>query len=191
MLMLTKSGVSVCLSSSWLRTISYNNTPVKLPTGNRGILPPFIGETVVVGTFNSFDAVLTSSHQAIYSEMHIGVDRVLYPSDFTISGTTIDIFVPGGCVALPNGKTLAYKNPPRPYGLVQGGRYLLFLTHAEPGDFYLLGDSIMIENGAARPNSPDAVNAVKASAWPFLGLSEDDLANKISTLLTLQHPSGR
>ncbi|MGI9073452.1 MAG: hypothetical protein ACR2JB_19570 [Bryobacteraceae bacterium] len=66
-------------------------------------------------------------------------------------------------------------------------RYVLFLRHVEPGDVYLLGDSIVIENGFARPNSPDGINAAKAGKWPFPHMKEDDLVRSLSKQLELQH----
>jgi hypothetical protein len=167
--------------------LSYNNPAPMLPTGRNGIIPLFPQETVVVGTFDYFDEVLTASHRAIYSEMHIGVDRAVYPKNSATLGRIIDIFEPGGSILLQNGNSISYKTGLRPYGLVPHTRYVLFLTHIEPGDFYLLGDSIAIENNVSRPNSPDAVNAVKAGKWPFLHMKEDDLVRSLSKQLQVQH----
>jgi hypothetical protein len=49
------------------------------------------------------------------------------------------------------------------------------LRHIKYGEFYLLGDSITISNGMARPNSADAVNAAKAGEWPFSSMDESPL----------------
>jgi hypothetical protein len=54
-------------------------------------------------------------------------------------------------------------------------RYVLLLRHIKYGEFYLLGDSITISNGMARPNSADAVNAAKAGEWPFSSMDESPL----------------
>jgi hypothetical protein len=137
--------------------------------------------------FSSFDEVLTQSHKAIYSKIHIAVDRVLFPSDSTALGTTIDILEAGGSILLDDGKPFSYKTTPRMYGLMPRGRYVLFLRHIDPGDFYLFTTSIAIENGVALPTSPDAVAATKAGDWPFLSMKEADVVDRLSMLLKSQH----
>jgi hypothetical protein len=119
--------------------------------------------------------------------MHIGVDRAVYPMSSATVGRIIDIIESGGSISLQDGHSISYKIAPRAYGLVPHTRYVLFLRHIEPGDFYLLGDSIAIENNVSRPNSPDALNAVKAGKWPFLHAKEDDLIKNLSKQLQLQH----
>jgi hypothetical protein len=180
-------GVGIPIEQLLENHFSYNNPDPKLPTGNFGIPPAFPDETVVVGTFDSFDEILTASHRAIYSEMHIGVDRAIYPTDSTAVGTVIDIIEPGGSISLQNGKSISFKTAPRPYGLLPHTRYVLFLRRIEPGDFYILGDSIAIENNVSRPNSPDALNAAKSGKWPFLYMKEDELVKSLSKKLQLQH----
>ncbi len=55
------------------------------------------------------------------------------------------------------------------------------------GNFYLLADSIAVNGGSARPNSPDAVDTARKGEWPFLALNENDLEDKVSKFAALQH----
>ena len=158
-----------------------------LPSGNWGIKPAFPDETVILGTFTSFDEVLTQSHQAIYSEMHISVQKVIFPQDSSLTiGSHIDVLTAGGSITTPAGTVLSFKAKSRPFGLIPNGRYFLFLRHVKSGDFYLTGDSISITTGVAWPNSPDAVQAAQAGQWQFSSLNESQVSERLSELLLLQ-----
>jgi hypothetical protein len=161
--------------------LSYSNHPEPgPPAGSDGIPPGLIQGTVVVGVFKDFDEILTPLHRAIYSEMHIAIDKVIHSAGSQALGKAIDVFEPGGSISLPNGMFISFMASPKCCGLTPRGRYVLFLKQVADGDFYLLGYSIVIEDGLARPNSPDAVNAVLAGNWPFLHMNEDALVKKLA-----------
>lgn len=179
-------GVGLPVEQLEDKNLAYSNPQEPLPTGRNGLITGYPGETVVVGIFDSFDEVLTQSHRAVYSEIHISVDHTVYPSTSPLLGKTIDILEPGGTVILQNGKAVSFKNAPRKYGLMPHSRYVLFLRHIESGDFYLLADSILIDNGIALPNTPDSLHAALAGQWPLLGLREDVVLDSIQKQLPKQ-----
>src|SRR5579875_40486 len=84
-------GVGMPIEQIEQKHLSYKFPNLPLPLGSSEIPAAFPHETVVIGTFSAFDPVLSKSHQTIYDEIHIAVDRALYPEDTTISGSTIDI----------------------------------------------------------------------------------------------------
>ena len=120
-----------------------------LPTGRNGLIPPYPDEVVIIGMFASYDEVLTQSHLAIYSEIHVSVEQSLFPSNFS-APAQLDIITSGGSVRISSGETLAFDNKPKPFGLEPNQRYVLFLRHVDEGDFYLLYDSIKLS--AALPS---------------------------------------
>lgn len=161
---------------------------IPLPTGVSAVPPPHPNELAAAGTFDSFDTVLTPSHQSIYSEMHIAVEKVMLCNFAPCPqpGSTVDVFVPGGTVSLSNGSKLSFLAGPRPYGLVPHHRYVLFLKHIAEGDFYLLDKSIDVTEGYASPNDPDDVVADQKGTWPFAQMNEPDLLNAVSEKLNAQ-----
>jgi hypothetical protein len=182
-------GFGITLEQFEERHLSYSFPNLPQPLGSSEMPPAFRDESVFVGTFDAFDAVLSKSHQTIYDEIHISVDRVLYPEASNPSGSMIDILAPGGTVLL-NGKTISFHTAPQEYGLRPGHRYVLFLEHVQKGDFYLLIDSISLENGIPHANSPVAARAVTGDKWAFADLSESALLARLSAeLKEQQHPN--
>ena len=82
-----------------------------------------------MGFSESFDVVLTKSHESIFSEMHIVVENVLLDTIHTGhvgSGTSSDVLTPGGSVKLPDSSVLAFHTQQHPFGLTPGVEYVLF-----------------------------------------------------------------
>ncbi|MBV8553818.1 MAG: hypothetical protein JOY54_21160 [Acidobacteriaceae bacterium] len=178
-------GLGVPLEQLEEQHLAYRFPNLPLLLGSSEIPAAFRDESVFVGTFDAFDPVLSKSHQTIYEEIHINVERVLYPEQSDLSGSMIDILVPGGTVLL-NGQTKSYHTAQQEYGLSPGHRYVLFVEYIPKGDFYLLRDSISLDSGTARPNSPAATSAATAGKWAFTGLSEPALLTRLSAELKKQ-----
>ncbi len=179
-------GLGIPIEQLEEKHLSYKFPNVPFAIGSSEIPPAFPGESVIVGSFDAFDTVLSKAHQTIYEEIHISVDRTLYPEESSLSGSVADILVPGGTVIL-NGKTVSYHTAPQEYGLTPGSCYVLFLQKIQNGDFYLLEDSISLVDGSAHPNSPAATEAVTGGKWAFAGLPESALLKRLSTDLKSQH----
>lgn len=148
-------------------------------------------ELVGVGSFDSFEAVLTPSHRSIYSEVHLRLETVMLCNfaSCPASGAVVDIFVPGGTVYMPDGEKRSFLAGPHPYGLSSHRGYVVFLKHITEGDFYLLDKSIDITTGYAVPNDPDDTIAQQRGTWPLREMSESEVVSAISEKLAVQKGS--
>jgi len=179
-------GLGLPIEQIQEKHLSYRFPNSYLSLGRSDLPPAFPAESVVVGTFDAFDPVLSKSHQTIYDEIHISVSQVLYPQESPLAGSVIDTLIPGGTVSL-NTQTLSYHTVAQEFGVMPGRRYVLFLRHIQNGDFYLLSDSISLDNGTANPNSPAAAQAAAAGKWAYAGLPESTLLTQLTTELSKQH----
>jgi len=136
-------------------------------------VPEFPNRTVLVAQFTDFEVVLSDSRSAIYTELHLSVERILDSSVSHSPGTTITAIVNGGTVKLAGGRVLQFHASPRAFVPVPGGRYIFFLRRVPEGEFYLIAKSIELRDGKALPNSADDVDRAEHGTWPFLDQEED------------------
>jgi hypothetical protein len=165
---------------------SYGGGVPDVAAGRDVVVPDLPGRTTVVAQFTSFDVVLSASRSAIYSEVHLSVERVLESPTPLSPGATITAVVNGGTLKLPGGRSLSYRAAPRPFVPVPGGRYLLFLRNVPDGDFYLIAKSIELRNGKALPNSAGDVARAEQGTWPFLDKDESQTLEEAARLLRSQ-----
>ena len=166
--------------------VGYGGGVADYGPGREEVVPDFPNRTVVVAQFAGFDVVLSGSRSAIYTEMHLSVERVLESPVTLFPGATITAVTNGGAVRLPNGRVLEFQTRPRAFVPVPGSRYLFVLRRMLEGDFYLITKSIELRDSKVLPNSKDDVARAEEGTWPFLDLDENHVVGEVNRLLLAQ-----
>ncbi len=178
-------GVGLPLDEMYGKRIGWGRD-LGVPVGLSAV-PIFHDRVVVVARFTGYDFVLTKSRCALYSEMYLGVERVLESGNADIGpGTRVTAIQIGGTVRLPSGRVLQHASRPRPFTIAPGHRYLLFLQHVTDGDFYSVFKSIEFADGKALPNSHDDVRSAENGTWPFLDQDEATVLREVEGILEEQ-----
>jgi hypothetical protein len=143
-------------------------------------VPTVENRQVLIGTFVSFEPILSESKKSIYTEVVFHVEEVLEHSQSDNSSSNfITVIVPGGTVVNPDGSVLSFMTNPRQEFIIPSKRYLLVLSYHSPGDFNMLVRAWDISNGTAR----SGFNTLQSR---FVGLPLRDLVPIVRSRIGVQ-----
>jgi len=136
----------------------------------------------IVGTILSYD-VHEVPGKAIYTDLHIRVERIAdnhqdKPNE-PVVGSIVDVGAIGGCLITASGEV---HGQPTELGTARtqpGHRYLLLIWHTEVNGLYVMRSDTDLTSGVAQPVHPSQVKAVREGHWPYAGMNEDTLINRM------------
>jgi len=172
------------------RFYPYNNIYVDpdVPNGSwtkesYAALPAYVSfQYSIVGTILSYDVHEAPGGKAIYTDLHIMVDRIAdnhqdKPNE-PVVGSVVDVGAEGGCLLTASGEVHGRPTEPGTARTQPGHRYLLTLQHTEVNGLYVMRSDIDLTSGVAQPVHPSQAKAVREGHWPYAGMSEDTLINR-------------
>lgn len=136
----------------------------------------------IIGTILSYE-VHEVPGKAIYTDLHIRVDRIAdnhqdKPNE-PVVGSIVDVGAIGGCLITASGEV---HGQPTELGTARtqpGHRYLLLIWHTDVNGLYVMRSDIDLTSGVAQPVHPSQVKAVREGHWPYAGMNEDMLINRM------------
>ena len=144
-------------------------------------VPGVENRQVLIGTFVSYEPVLSESKRSIYTEVVFRPEVVLERAGVAnLSNTAaVTVIVPGGTVVNPDGSVLSFMTNPRHEFIAPGKRYLLVLSYHSDGDFNMLVRAWDISDGTAKPG----YNTLHS---PLLGLVTDRILPVVRSRIGLR-----
>jgi hypothetical protein len=126
-----------------------------VPLADQQEIPQLPNRTVVIGTFQSYQPVLSKSGKAIYTEVAVSVSNVFEDAAGDLASNSIlTLILNGGTVTTQSGAVLSFLTNPSQFSIKPGRSYLLALSFYAKGDFYRLGKSWDVTAGTVQANSP-------------------------------------
>jgi hypothetical protein len=145
-------GLGVPLTPSNAKSRAFS---VGVLSPNQQEIPQLPNRTVVIGTFQSYQSVLSKSGRAIYTEVTLSVGNVFQDAAGDLgSSATLTLILNGGTVTTQSGVVLSFLTNPSQFSIKPGRTYLLALSFYSNGGFYRLGKSWDLTGGTVQPNSP-------------------------------------
>jgi hypothetical protein len=142
-------------------------------------IPTVEQRSVVIGTFTSYQPVLSASGRSIYTEITFYLTHVFEDSSNQLAtGSRMTVIVPGGTVRDASGRTMSFLTHPRQYFVAPGKSYLLAVSFRTAGEFFILGKNWEIAGGVVKPNF------VSRRPSAFAGLTLKQLIDAIPVDLT-------
>lgn len=127
---------------------------VGVPFPNQPEIPQLPNRTVVIGTFQSYQPVLSKSGRAIYTEVTLSLSNVFQDAAGDLgSSATLTLILNGGTVITQSGVVLSFLTNPAPYSIKPGRTYLFALSFYSNGGFYREGKSWDLSGGTVQTNS--------------------------------------
>lgn len=149
---------------------------VGVPLPNQGEIPDVPSRAVVIGTFASYQPVLSNSGRAIYTEATFLVNYMFEDSSGTARpGGTFTLIIPGGTVRTDSGAVLSFLTQPRAYSVTVGRMYLLTMSYNAGGTFFILAKDWDVTDGIVRAN----FSASPSAPASLIGLSLQQLVAKL------------
>jgi hypothetical protein len=140
-------------------------------------------DVVAVVTFDDYQPYLSASGRSLYTEIRLGVERILRADASVGSPAALTLIYPGGTANTPSGVISYGSNLDKPFELQPHHRYVVFLRHLASGDFYSLDQSWELSGGVVYPNSAGNVERAKAGASLYSGMREDEFLAVLPTLV--------
>jgi hypothetical protein len=100
-----------------------------VPSPNQQEIPQLPNRTVVIGTFQSYQPVLSKSGRAIYTEVTLSVSNVFQDAGNLGSGSTLTLILNGGTVTTQSGTVLSFLTNPSQFSIKPGWTYLFALSY--------------------------------------------------------------
>lgn len=148
-----------------------------VPLRNQSEIPELPNRTLVIGTFNSYQPVLSRSGRAIYTEATFFVSNMFEDnSGHAIPGSTLVMIIPGGTVST-NAVVLSFLTQPRQYSVSVGKTYLLAMSYHANGTFFMLGKDWDVTDGVVKANFSVSPNAPAS----LIGLNLQQLVAKLNS----------
>jgi hypothetical protein len=165
------------------KPISMTSGPSHFETSG---FPDTKGLTVVIGTFDDYDVILSESRRSICTEEHIGVEQMFQAEPASIGpGSRLTLQQLGGTVQLPN-KIVSYRTTPRIEVLVPQRRYLLFLSPRPDCDSYDLIKSWELLGGKALPTFGVDITEARKGLSKYAGMDEPEFLRAVSESIKAQ-----
>jgi hypothetical protein len=125
-----------------------------VPFPNQPELPELSNRSIVIGTFVSYQPVLSKSGRAVYTEATFSVSNVFQDASGTVKpGSSIVVILRGGTVQTDAGVVLSYLTQRLSYCVGPGNTYLLAFSFQPNGNFYVIGKDWDLTTGTAKLNS--------------------------------------
>ena len=145
-------GLGVPLTPSNAKSAGFSEG---VPSPNQQEIPQLPNRTVVIGTFQSYQPVLSKSGRAIYTEVTLSVSNLFQDAAGNLgSGSTLTLILNGGTVLTQSGVVLSFLTNPSPFSIKLGRTYLFALSFYSSGGFYREGKSWDLSGGTVQLNSP-------------------------------------
>ncbi len=107
----------------------------------------------MIGTFDSYQPVLSKSGRAIYTEATAFVSNVFQDAAGDVRpGAHLVVIINGGTVQTEEGVVLSFLTQPRAVSVHVGRTYLLAVSFEPEGDFYRLGKTWDLTDGVVKAN---------------------------------------
>ena len=124
-----------------------------VPSPNQPEIPRLPNGTVVIGTFDSYQPVLSKSGRAIYTEATFFISNVFQDAAGDVRpGAHLVVIINGGTVQTDAGVVLSFLTQPQSFSVHVGRTYLLATSYEPMGDFYRLGKTWDLTDGVVRTN---------------------------------------
>jgi hypothetical protein len=124
-----------------------------VPSPNQTEIPQFPHRSVVIGTFDAYQPVLSKSGRAIYTEATFFVSNVFQDAAGDLRpGAHLVVIINGGTVQTEAGVVLSFLTNPQYISVHVGRTYLLAISYEPMGDFYRLGKTWDLTDGVVRTN---------------------------------------
>lgn len=148
-----------------------------LPPPHQAEIPRLPDRAVLIGTFVSYQPVLSNSGRAIYTEVTFLVSNTFEDNSGHASpGSKFVLILPGGTVTTSRGDVLSFLTQPRAYSVSVGRTYLLALSYHSDGDFFMVGRDWDITGGVVKANFSGSPTAPSS----LIGLSLQELVAKLN-----------
>ena len=157
-----------------------------MPIGDAIASGPEFGDlgsgVLIIGKFESYRAVLSSSRRSVYSEVQMRVQHVFGHPDAPIGeGELIDLDRPGGTIVAPWGTTVCYDVRPEEAGLQPQHIYLIRLGYNRAGNFYLggykTGELWDLTDGTVKPGNALQKHRAEHGMSEINGMNVDTLTH--------------
>jgi hypothetical protein len=143
-------------------------------------VPDVENRQVLIGTFVSYQPILSQSKRSIYTEVAFQAEQILQQATTaSLSNKSLTVIVPGGTVVGRDGSLLSFMTNPRHEFIAPTKRYLLVLSYHLDGDFNMLMRAWDVSSGTARPGFNSANSK-------FIGLSIDRILPMVRARLGIQ-----
>jgi hypothetical protein len=163
-------GMGVPLTPSSAKSRAFSEG---VPSPNQPEIPQLPNRTVVIGTFLSYQPVLSKSGRAIYTEVTLSVSN---------SSSALTLILNGGTVITQSGGVLSFLTNPSQFSIKPGRTYLFALSFYSRGGFYRVGKSWDLSGGTVQSNSP--VSAQNPST--LVGMSVQQLIASLNAQFGIQ-----
>ena len=139
---------------------------------------------VLIGTFLTYQSILTPSRRTVYTDVTFRVHQVFQDQRGRATpNSDITVSLLGGTVLQPSGEPISFLTHPRELSLQPNRPYLLLLTYNPDGDFYLPVDNWDLSDGFARPNT--GVSQAKAKEGTSIsGMTVEALIHTLNERLS-------
>jgi hypothetical protein len=146
-----------------------------VPLANQSEIPDLPNRALVIGTFISYQPVLSRSGRAIYTEATFSVIRRFEDtSTHATSGSSFVLIIPGGTVTT-HGMVLSFLTQPRHFSVSPGRTYLLAMSYHAEGAFFILGKDWDVTEGVVKVD----VSTPRNAPTSFIGLTMQELVAKL------------
>jgi hypothetical protein len=143
-------GLGVPLTPANVRSTGFSEG---VPSPNQQEIPQLPNRTVVIGTFDSYQPVLSKSGRAIYTEATFFISNVFQDAAGDVRpGGHLILIINGGTVQTEAGVVLSFLTQPRSVSVHVGRTYLLAISYEPMGDFYRLGKTWDLADGVVKAN---------------------------------------
>jgi hypothetical protein len=154
-----------------------------VPFPNQPEIPQLSNRSVLIGTFSSYQPVLSKSGRAVYTEVTFSVSNMFQDaSGDTKPGSSIVVILRGGTIQTEVGVVLSYLTQRLSYCVKPGDTYLLVLSFQRDGNFYVIGKDWDLTSGTAE------LNSFKGAGVPsmLVGLSVPQLISTLNAQFGVQ-----
>jgi hypothetical protein len=130
-------------------------------------------DIVAVVTFDDYQPYLSASARSLYTEVRLGVERMVKAGTGGLARPSLILIYPGGTARTPSGVITYGSNLDQPFDLQPHHRYVVFLRHETAGDYYSLVQSWELRGDVVYPNTAGNVRRAKAGESLYSGMPED------------------
>lgn len=141
-------GLAVPLTPANVKSTGFSEG---VPLPNQSEIPDLPNRTVIIGTFDSYQPVLSKSGRAIYTEATFFVSSVFQDAAGGLApGARVVLIINGGTVRTESGTVLSFLTQPRAVSVHVGRAHLLAIFYQPMGDFFRLGKTWDLTDGVVK-----------------------------------------
>ena len=140
-------------------------------------------DLVAVVTFDDYQPYLSASGRSLYTEVRLGVERLLTTDSPDAHPRTLALIYLGGAADTPHGVISYGGNLDRPFEIQPHHRYVVFLRHFKSGNFFTLDRSWELKGGVVYPNSAASVQRAEAGTSRCSGMREGEFLAVLPSLV--------